>query len=315
MSANIKKAKSRPTAPWYHRLRWRVERTFGIFAYWLARKLSRKSALKLANHLGAFTYFMFRKYRKVCIDNLTIAYGDELSKKEKLKLTLKSQTNLMRTMMDFLRFERYSKEEFLSLAPEVIGREHLANAFEKSRGGVIGLAGHLGSWEYCGAWVVASGWNLSAVGKEQRDPGITKIMLDQRASAGIRHIPRGKSGNIELVRALKTKNTMLGLISDQNGGRDGVFVDFFGTQASSAKGTAFLAMKYTVPVVPIFAIWDGDYYRIEILPEVEVTRTGDEETDILENTQRFQKVIEGMVRKYPGQWLWAHRRWKTRPQG
>jgi KDO2-lipid IV(A) lauroyltransferase len=288
---------------------------FGIFAYWLARRLSRKSALKFADHLGAFAFYMFRKYRNVCLDNLTIAYGDEFSKKEKLKLTLKSQTNLMRTMMDFLRFEEYSKEEFLNLAPVVIGKENLINAFERSKGGIIGLAGHLGSWEYSGAWVVASGWNLSAVGKEQRDPGITKIMLDQRASAGIKHIPRAKGGNLELVRALKTKNTMLGLISDQNGGRDGVFVDFFGTQASSAKGTAFLAMKYDVPVVPIFAIWDGDFYRIEILPEVEVTKTGDEEKDIFENTQRFQKVIEGMVRKYPGQWLWAHRRWKTRPEG
>ncbi|MCX6647748.1 MAG: lysophospholipid acyltransferase family protein [bacterium] len=288
---------------------------FGIFAYWVARRLSRKRALKLADHLGALAYYMFRKYRNVCLDNLTIAYGNDLSKKEKLKLTLKSQTNLIRTIMDFLKFEEYSKEEFLSLAPIVIGREHLENAFEKSKGGVIGLAGHLGSWEYSGAWMVASGWNLSAVGKEQRDPGITKIMLDQRAAAGIKHIPRAKSGNLELVRALKTKNTMLGLISDQNGGHDGVFVDFFGTQASSAKGPAFLAMKYDVPVVPIFAIWDGDLYRIEILPEVEVTKTGDEEKDIAENTQRFQKVIEGMVRKYPEQWLWAHRRWKTRPKG
>jgi KDO2-lipid IV(A) lauroyltransferase len=107
----------------------------------------------------------------------------------------------------------------------------------------------------------------------------------------------------------------LGLLSDQNGGRDGVFVDFFGVPASSVRGPAFLALRYDVPVVPIFALWDGDKYRIEILPEVPVTRTGDDETDIRENTQRFQKAIEEMVRKYPGQWLWAHRRWKTRPPG
>ncbi|MFH1676297.1 MAG: lipid A biosynthesis acyltransferase, partial [bacterium] len=65
----------------------------------------------------------------------------------------------------------------------------------------------------------------------------------------------------------------------------------------------------------IFSIWAGDYYRIEILPEIELIRTGDEETDILENTRVFQKTIEDMVRKYPDQWLWAHRRWNTRPPG
>lgn len=286
-----------------------------MFVYWLARRISRRSALRFADHLGALSFYMFRRYRNICLRNLTIAFGDELTRKEKLELTLRSQMNLTRTVMDLLKFEGYSTEEFLSLAPVVSGREHLVNAFERSRGGVIGLAGHLGSWEYSGAWVVASGWNLSAVGKEQRDPGITRIMLDQRASAGIKHIPRGKSGNIELVRALKSKNTMLGLISDQNGGRDGVFVDFFGIPASSARGPAFLALRYAVPVVPIFSIWDGDNYRIEILPEVELVKTGDEEKDIVENTQRFQKVIEEMVRKYPGQWLWAHRRWKTRPEG
>lgn len=303
------------SAPWYHRLRWRIERMLGLFAYWLARRLSRKSALKLADILGSLTYRMFGKYRRVCLENLTIAFGDDLSEKEKLALTLESQTNLVRTVMDFLKFETYSADEFLKLAPVVTGREYLTKAFEKSSGGVIGLTGHLGSWEYGGAWVAASGWNVSAVGKEQRDPGITKIMLDQRASAGIKHIPKGKSGNLDLIRALKTKNTMLGLISDQNGGGDGVFVDFFGMPASSARGPAFLALRYGVPVVPIFTIWDGDNYKIEILPEVEIIRTGNEEKDIVENTQRMQKVIEGMVRKYPGQWLWAHRRWKTRPAG
>ncbi len=306
---------SQPRAPWYHRLRWRFERGLGIFMYWLVRKLRRKTALNLARTLGALAFRMFKKYRLVCLDGLTIAFGDRYSHEEKLAIAKESQTNLVKTVMDFLRFGMYSKNEFLGFASTVTGRERLVKAFEKSDGGVIGLTAHLGSWEYCGAWVVAEGWNLSAVGKEQRDPGITKIMLEQRSAAGIKHIPRSRRGNLELVRALKTKNTILGLISDQNGGGAGEFVDFFGVKASSAKGPAFLARKYNVPVVPIFALWEGDNYRIEILPEVEVVRTDDEEADLHENTQRFQKVIEDMVRKYPGQWLWAHRRWKTRPEG
>jgi len=251
----------------------------------------------------------------VCMDGITIAFGDAYTYEQKCEIARRSQTNLVRTVMDFLRFENYTREELLGLCSGEVGREHLERAMEKSKGGIIGVTGHLGSWEYCGAWVVASGWNVAAVGKAQRDPGVTKLMLDLRAAVGIKHIPRTKQGNMDLIRSVRSKGTILGLISDQNGGKDGVFVDFFGVPASSVRGPAFLALRYDVPVVPVFALWDGDNYRIEVLPEVELVRTGDDENDILVNTQRFQKVIEEMVRKYPDQWLWAHRRWKTRPPG
>jgi Kdo2-lipid IVA lauroyltransferase/acyltransferase len=302
-------------APIALRIRWRIERVGGTFVYWLAQRLSRKQALKLADFLGNVLYILFRKYRMVCLDGITIAFGESLTMKEKKRMARLSQINLVRTVMDFLRFGIYTKDELLALAPVVEGRENMVAAHNKAPGGVIGLAAHIGSWEYSGAWMVASGWPLAAVGKEQRDPGITQIMLDQRAKAGIKHIARTKKGQTEIIRTLRTKGQLLGLISDQNGGRDGVFVNVFGVPASSAKGPAFLALKYKAPVVPIFALWDGDNYKIEILPEVEMVNTGDEEKDVLENTQRCQKVIENMVRKYPEQWLWAHRRWKTRPHG
>ncbi len=300
---------------WTRRLRWRIERGLGYFMFWLVLKLSRRASLRLGSWLGDVMFRLFRKYRMVCLDGLTIAFGDDYTEEEKLELARSSERNLARTIIDFLRFGAYTKEELLSLAKEVEGRESLEAATEKSEGGIIGLCAHLGSWEYAGAWAVASGWSVSAVGKEQRDPGVTRVMLNQRAKVGMKHISRTKRGTPEVIRTLRTKGAMLGLISDQNGGNEGIFVDFFGVQASSVRGPAFLAVKYGVPVIPIFAVWDGDYYRIEILPEVEVTVTGDDERDILENTQRFQKVIEGMVRKYPGQWLWAHRRWRTRPPG
>jgi len=284
------------TAPFLIRLRWWIERILSLFIYWLAGRLSRPAALRLAESIGNFIFRAFKRYRLVCLDSLTIAFGDQYSTEEKLRIARASQINLARTVMDFLRFRLYSKEELLSLTSEVIGLEHLKDATEKSPGGVIGLTGHFGNWEYCGAWLVASGWHLAAVGKEQRDPGITKIMIAQRASVGIKHIPRTKKGQPEIIRTIKTKGSILGLLIDQNGGRDGIFVDFFGVPASSVKGPAVLALRYNVPVVPIFALWDKDKYRIEIYPEIELVRTGDEEKDILVNTQRFQKIIEEMVR-------------------
>jgi KDO2-lipid IV(A) lauroyltransferase len=271
--------------------------------------------MKLAVTFGNIFHANFRRYRKVADECLQLAFKEKYDDKDRQRIVKSSGIYLMKTMLDFIRFGNMSKEEILALAPEVNGKEHLEAAFEKSDGGVIGLTGHIGSWEYCGVWVVASGWHLAAVGKEQRDPGVTKMMIDAREQTGINHISRTKQGNREIIKALKRKNWMLGLISDQNGGKDGVYVDFFGIKASSIRGPAFLALRYGIPVVPIFAIWEGDNYRMEIMPEVNLTRSGDEEKDIVENTQRFQKILERMVEKYPEQWLWAHRRWKTRPEG
>jgi KDO2-lipid IV(A) lauroyltransferase len=97
----------------------------------------------------------------------------------------------------------------------------------------------------------------------------------------------------------------------------GVFVDFFGIPACTASGLARIALRTDAAVVPGFTIWDESLrkYRLRFDPAVELVRTGDLEADIVANTQKFTKVIEDYVRKYPEQWLWVHRRWKTRPEG
>jgi KDO2-lipid IV(A) lauroyltransferase len=97
----------------------------------------------------------------------------------------------------------------------------------------------------------------------------------------------------------------------------GVFVDFFGIAACTASGLARIALRTDAAVVPAFTIWDAAIgkYRLRFDPAVELLRTGDLEADITANTQKFTSIIEGYVRKYPEQWLWVHRRWKTRPPG
>jgi KDO2-lipid IV(A) lauroyltransferase len=97
----------------------------------------------------------------------------------------------------------------------------------------------------------------------------------------------------------------------------GVFVNFFGIPACTASGLARIAVRTDAAVVPGFTIWDESLgkYRLRFDPALELIRTGNLEADILANTQLFTKVIEDYVRKYPDQWLWVHRRWKTRPEG
>jgi Kdo2-lipid IVA lauroyltransferase/acyltransferase len=120
-----------------------------------------------------------------------------------------------------------------------------------------------------------------------------------------------------LLSAMK-KGEVVGILMDTNmTPPQGIFVDFFGIPACTASGLARIALRTDAAVVPTFTIWDPALrkYRLRFDPAVNLVRTGDIENDIITNTQLFTKIIENYVRRYPEQWLWVHRRWKTRPEG
>jgi KDO2-lipid IV(A) lauroyltransferase len=121
----------------------------------------------------------------------------------------------------------------------------------------------------------------------------------------------------ELLRAMKAGATV-GILMDTNmTPPEGVFVDFFGIPACTASGLARIALRTDAAVLPGFTIWDPVLrrYRLRFDPAVKLIRTGNNEADIVANTQLFTSIIEDVVRRYPDQWLWVHRRWKTRPPG
>ena len=120
-----------------------------------------------------------------------------------------------------------------------------------------------------------------------------------------------------LLSAMKA-GEVVGMLMDTNmTPPQGIFVDFFGIPACTAAGPARIALRTDAAVVPTFTIWDAKLgkYRLRFDPAVELTRTGDLEADIKANTQKFTSIIEDYVCRYPEQWLWVHRRWKTRPVG
>jgi KDO2-lipid IV(A) lauroyltransferase len=120
-----------------------------------------------------------------------------------------------------------------------------------------------------------------------------------------------------LLAALRNNET-IGILMDTNmTPPQGVFADFFGVPACTASGLARVALKTDAAVVPGFAIWDKAVgkYRLQLQPALSLIRTSDNEADVVANTAMFNRVLEAVIRKYPEQWLWVHRRWKTRPQG
>jgi KDO2-lipid IV(A) lauroyltransferase len=196
-----------------------------------------------------------------------------------------------------------------------VGLAHLREA-EKHKRGVIFLTGHLGVWELHSFGWSALEYPLSFLVRPLDNPRIEEMIEKVRTRFGNRAIDK-QSAARQSLRVLREGGT-LGILSDLNTQtREGVFVPFFGKLACTTAGIATLALKTDAVVIPTCAVWDKKRKRYFFHgdPPVELIRTGDHSKDIEVNTARFAAAVEHMVRLYPDQWLWIHKRWKTRPAG
>jgi KDO2-lipid IV(A) lauroyltransferase len=182
--------------------------------------------------------------------------------------------------------------------------------------GVLFLTAHLGAWELSAFAHSLYGHPLHVVMRSLDNPYLDRMLREYRAMHGNSMLD--KDDNVRgLLAAMKAGETA-GVLMDTNmTPPQGVFVDFFGIAACTASGVARIALRTAAAVVPGFTIWDSasGRYRLRFDPALDLIRTGNDELDIVANTQLFTKVIEYYVRRYPDQWLWVHRRWKTRPSG
>ena len=160
------------------------------------------------------------------------------------------------------------------------------------------------------------GYPLHYMARPLDNERLDRLVNRYRGLSGNRPIFKNESARV-MLRVLKEAGT-IGILADQNTmPEEGVFVDFFGTPACTTTGIARVALHTDAAVVPGYAYWDENLrkYRLRFEPPVELVRTGDAERDVLENTRRFTKVIEEIIRKHPEQWVWVHARWKNRPRG
>ena len=189
-------------------------------------------------------------------------------------------------------------------------------AAEKRGKGVLLLTAHLGGWEVGSFFHSLMGHPMQIVVRPLDHPDVDALVTRYRGLHGNSMI-----GKKEFARGLigaMRRNETVGILMDTNmTPPQGVFVDFFGIPACTASGLARIAQHTDATVVPAFTIWDAVLrkYRVEFDRPVELARSGDDEADTIANTARFTQVIERYVRRYPEQWLWVHRRWKTRPPG
>lgn len=191
------------------------------------------------------------------------------------------------------------------------GMEHLREAHAPGHGVII-VSGHYGLWEFIPPWLCLNGFRVTTVVRRQNNPEVDAWFERMRRRFGALTTDSG-FGLREILRTLRNGD-ILALMSDQNAGDRGYFVDFLGEPASTVTGPAQIALKSRAPIVALAAHRQGaGPHLIEILPPIWPAEFTDDESGRMQLTQRLTRIIETWVRKRPDQWFWLHRRWKSRP--
>lgn len=293
-------------------MRYRLEFALAWVLLKLVGALPRPLARAAGISIAWIVYLLHRKLRRVGMRNLELAFPEK-TRRERKKILRGVFTSLGRQVAEVCLFPKYTGEN-VSKTVVYEGFENFERAVAR-RKGVLFLTGHLGAWELSAFAHSLYGYPLNIVMRPLDNPYLDRLAREYRTMHGNKTVDKDFARG--LIAAMR-KGETVGVLMDTNMiASQGVFVDFFGIPACTASGVARVALKTDAAVVPGFTIWDPGLqkYRLRFDPAVELVRTGNTESDVVANTAQFTKVIEDYVRRYPDQWLWVHRRWKTRPDG
>jgi KDO2-lipid IV(A) lauroyltransferase len=275
------------------------------------RLLPERWALALGGALGWFAGAVVRVRRDVTDSNLARCFPDQ-DQRWRDQIALASYRNLGREAVAIFLFAGESPERVIERTPNPSGGEPLLEAVNGGRGAIL-LTGHLGNWELAGAAVAARGVPLAAVAVRQANRLFDNELMRNRGRLGISIIRRGDAP-LDVIRTLRA-GRVAGLVADQNVRRGGLFVDFLGTPASTARGPALLALRANVPLLLGSCVaLDGEPGRYQCeLEEITCERTGDLHEDVRQLTAAHVSALAERVRRNPAQYFWQHRRWRTSP--
>lgn len=275
--------------------------------------LPRRTAYSAGLLLSRIVFRLASRQRKVAFYNLKMALP-ELSEDERVRIVKGVFDNLGRLLVEFSHFPKLNHANIPDLV-EYEGIEHYQEALAQGNG-VLFLTAHVGAWELSSFAHSLYGYPMKFLTRPIDNTRIESLISDYRKRAGNEVISRNDATR-GVLRALGN-NEAVGILIDQNTTlNEGIFADFFGIPAATTPSLATFALRTDAVVVPGFIHWDRARRKhiLEFQSTVKLIRTGNRQADTLANTAQFNQIIEAFVRKYPDQWLWIHRRWKTRPEG
>ncbi|HEY4357662.1 MAG TPA: lysophospholipid acyltransferase family protein [Acidobacteriaceae bacterium] len=290
------------------------------FEYWLLRGmvtaigiLPRSLARAAGAAIGGLGFHLLGGLKRTGLRNLKLAMPEK-TEAEHQRILCGLYRKLGWQLGEFCKMPGYTREssrEFVRYE----GLENYLRARDKGKG-VLVLTGHLGAWELSSFFHSLQGYPMSLVIRRLDNPRVDEFVNGIRCMHGNRVLHKD-----DFARGLLTamhRGETVGILMDTNmTPPQGVFVPFFGVDACTASGMARVALKTGAAVLPGFLLWEESEgrYVLHFGEELPIVKTEDTEADILANTAMFTAAIEGYVRRYPDQWLWVHRRWKTRPEG
>ncbi len=269
-------------------------------------------AMALARQWGWGMAHIIRLRRTYVLDTLARCLPEK-SDAERRQIYNEMCMHQATNMMEIMRFAG-GKDAELGTRLEVQGEDHVKKALEREKGVLI-LIAHFGNYDLMGLYASKLfAYPLTIITKTLKNARLNELWWAMRRKAGVKEVPAHNAYR-PCVRALR-KNELVGFMLDQNRPTDqGIYVDFFGRLASTTPGLAFMSAQSGAPVVPTFMhrMPDGRHVQ-EVLPPIEPPPDRKEET-LLAYTEKYTKIIEEQIRRYPAQWLWLHKRWKHRPVG
>lgn len=273
--------------------------------------LPAKIGLALGHAIGSLSFYILKKEREKALLNLDIAFMDSKSAIEKRNIAKKVFENLGKNFIEVVSIPKLDKGNINKYVH--CGNIGILKRFLDENKGAIILSAHFGNWELLAHYIALQGLPITVIARRVRMDGLEAFLRGIRKKNNVNVIYRDASAK-EIIDLLRKKK-FVGIMPDQDmDSVSGVFVDFFGKSAWTPSGAAVLSLLTGTSVVPCFIARKAYGHEFLIGEPIEPVRTGDRKKDIVENTQRYTKVIEDYIRKFPEQWVWFHDRWKTKEQ-
>jgi len=261
--------------------------------------------------LGRFYYRLAAKQRERALKQIKECLG--YSSQEAEAIIRRSFIHIAQAFIEIFYTPVLTKENIHRYIE--IENKHYLDSVTQTGKGVAVLTGHIGNWEWLGAGLSLYGYKVASIVKRQPNDQYMRILTEIRKMVGIECYIRGTSELVGAVKALKN-GRMMGFFSDQDGGYDGVFVEFLGKMSSTHAGLAVLSQRLGVPILPAFIIRKPrGGHRIIIGPPVELELSGETNADIPYIVAETTKIVEAVIRQYPEEWLWFQKRWNTQWEG
>lgn len=275
----------------------------------LANLIPRKVSHFFAKAFGNLLYYIVKDRRELAVKNIKLSLG--YSTKEAKNLTKLVFEDIAIKFVETISLENWTDNDFNNKI-EVNGLEYLEKAYQNKKGVII-FTGHIGNWDLLGLYLSWLGYSVNGIARMFKNPYVNEEILKIRKSQGGKVFNKRSKGVRGAFKALLKKELLL-ILGDQDAHSKGTFVKFLNRPASTPTGPVVFAQKTGAVILPAYMMREGESYRLIIEEGIEVARDANED-EIKEKLQDLAYSLGNQIRNYPDQWLWLHRRWKTKAEG